>query len=257
MTNDDLLQVRAIFPMTSMISHSCHPNVEQTISDHTGGLALDMVTVRRVRAGEQIYISYTELLSPTLVRQHSLLTNKLFLCQCERYNGYQVVETYFFEVTPLKVLYLLFRCIDPKELDSYSSGIKCTGCLKRRESKPGTLLAIPGDVESWQCDLEKCGARVPASTVQRLVFRVWDQVEAEVDSPEAGVKELEAAIAKFSRVLHPGHAALARIKYSLCGLYGRSPGYELFSLNEEQLQRFGKSNLYHVSFVLEKSFQEE
>ena len=82
----NIYQMRAIFPMTSMLSHSCHPNVEQTISDHSGGLSLDMVTVRPVTEGEQIYISYTELLAPTLVRQHTLLTNKLFLCQCDRYS---------------------------------------------------------------------------------------------------------------------------------------------------------------------------
>ena len=52
---------------------------DKTISDHSGGLGLDMVTVRPVAAGEQIYISYTELLAPTLVRQHTLLTNKLKL----------------------------------------------------------------------------------------------------------------------------------------------------------------------------------
>ena len=40
-----------------------------------------MVAVRGILAGEQIYISYTELLAPTLARQHALLTNKLFLCQ--------------------------------------------------------------------------------------------------------------------------------------------------------------------------------
>ena len=27
-------KVRALYPMTSMISHSCSPNVEQTIADH-------------------------------------------------------------------------------------------------------------------------------------------------------------------------------------------------------------------------------
>ena len=27
-------KVRALYPMTSMISHSCSPNVEQTIGDH-------------------------------------------------------------------------------------------------------------------------------------------------------------------------------------------------------------------------------
>ena len=45
------------------------------------GLLLSMVAVRGILAGEQVYISYTELLAPTLARQHALLTNKLFLCQ--------------------------------------------------------------------------------------------------------------------------------------------------------------------------------
>ena len=98
-------------------------------------------------------------------------------------------------------------------------------------------------MDTWRCDLGSCEATVPASTVQRLVFRLWDQVEAAVDSPEAGVRELEAALAKFSRVLHPGHAGLARIKYSLCGLYGRSPGHELFKLNEKQLHRSAELRL--------------
>ena len=39
--------------MTSMLSHSCHPNVEQTIGDHSGGLVLDMVTLRPVAAGSR------------------------------------------------------------------------------------------------------------------------------------------------------------------------------------------------------------
>ena len=130
----------------------------------------------------------------------------------------------------------MFRCSDPRELDTFGSGLKCTSCLRRSEASPGTLLTTD-DVDTWQCDLESCGATVPASTVQRLVFRLWEQVEAAVDSPEAGVKELEAALAKFSRVLHTGHAGLARIKYSPCGLHGRSPGYELFKLSEKHLQR--------------------
>ena len=134
------------------------------------------------------------------------------------------------------------RCSDPTELGSYGSGLKCPVCLRRGEAGPGTLVTS-NDVDTWVCDLEACGARLPASSVQRLVFRLWEQVEAAVDSPEAGVKELEAALAKLSRVLHPGHAGLARIKYSLCGLYGRSPGYELFKLKEKQLQRLVRATL--------------
>ena len=77
-------KLRAIFPMTSMLSHSCLPNAEQTISDLTDSMKLSMVAVIDIRQGEQIFISYTELLAPTLVRRSCLLNNKLFLCQCPR-----------------------------------------------------------------------------------------------------------------------------------------------------------------------------
>ena len=78
-------KVRAIFPMTSMISHSCLPNVEQTISDMNDNIILTMIPIREIKADEQIFISYAELLYPTVIRQHNLLTNKLFLCGCERW----------------------------------------------------------------------------------------------------------------------------------------------------------------------------
>ena len=77
-------KVRALFPMTSMISHACLPNVEQTISDMNENIMLSMIAIREIKAEEQIFISYAELLYPTVIRQHNLLTNKLFLCRCER-----------------------------------------------------------------------------------------------------------------------------------------------------------------------------
>merc|ERR1719499_927616 len=44
-------------------------------------------------------------------------------------------------------------------------------------------------------------------------------------------------VTKYSRVLHTDHAILVRLKYSLCGLYGRCRGYELQNLNNTQLLR--------------------
>ena len=40
---------------------------------------------RVIKVGEQITNSYIELLSTTITRQSSLLTNKLFLCRCVRF----------------------------------------------------------------------------------------------------------------------------------------------------------------------------
>ena len=55
--------------MTSMLSHSCYPNVEQTISDLSNQLELSMIAVRKIHRGDQIFISYTDLLTATIVRE--------------------------------------------------------------------------------------------------------------------------------------------------------------------------------------------
>merc|ERR1719400_2827419 len=44
-------------------------------------------------------------------------------------------------------------------------------------------------------------------------------------------------LVKYSRVLQPSNVMLVRLKYSLSGLYGRAPGYQLFSLDRDQIER--------------------
>ena len=55
-----------------------------SLGDMKEEMMLSMVTLVDVKAGDQLCISYTELLAPTLVRRNCLLNNKLFLCHCER-----------------------------------------------------------------------------------------------------------------------------------------------------------------------------
>ena len=49
--------------------------------------------------------------------------------------------------------------------------------------------------------------------------------------------ELERLLRKLGRVLPASNAMLVRLKYSLSGLYGRAPGYQLFSLDRSQVER--------------------
>ena len=37
----------------------------------------------------------------------------------------------------------------------------------------------------------------------------------------------ERYLVKYGAVLHPAHGFLLRVKYQLCGMYGRLPGYTL------------------------------
>ena len=182
-----------------------------------------MVAVRGILAGEQVYISYTELLAPTLARQHALLTNKLFLCQ---------VSCHASRVTLTRPLQCE-RCVDPTELASHAGSLKCPACVRRGGS--GSLAPASAHGDSWGCG--ECGHSAPAAAVTRLVLGLQQEVDSLVESSEAGPRQLEAGLAKLGRVLGPRHASLARIRYSLCGLYGRAPGHQLAELSLEQLQR--------------------
>ena len=193
--------------LAAMPSHSCLPNTEQTIHSLADGLKFELRSTRPIARGEQITITYTELLAPTAIRQFELLNSKLFLCSCR-------------------------RCSDPSELGSGASAVRCSSCLKSRKAG---LLQESVNSEVWQCDL--CGAKFAASTVLNLVFKIYEQMEATVNNPAVGLPGLEAFLAKYSRVLGPQHGCLLRVRYSLCGQYGRVPGYELPNLSSAQLAR--------------------
>ena len=63
-----------------MLNHSCTPNCERVVE----GGRLEVVTVREVVRGEELTISYTDLLLPTVRRRAILATSKHFHCECER-----------------------------------------------------------------------------------------------------------------------------------------------------------------------------
>lgn len=56
-----------------------------------------------IKNGETLHISYTHVLSPTLLRREHLLESKFFNCMCP-------------------------RCADPTELGTHLSTLKCNKC---------------------------------------------------------------------------------------------------------------------------------
>ena len=194
--------------MTAMMSHNCYPTAEHNIHDHGNQLVMDTLAIRRIPAGEEISISYTELLATTVSRQHSLLTSKLFVCQCE-------------------------RCRDPREGGSLASGVKCSSCLKKEAQSAGSLLPS-ADPDLWTCS--QCPVKVNTVQIQNLIFAIQTNMESALESA-VEVEQLERMLVKYSRVLQPSNVMLVRLKYSLSGLYGRAPGYQLFSLDRNQIER--------------------
>jgi len=79
-----------LFPMVSMFDHSCSPNCSfQTFDDmhssnHYPGNVIFVQTVQKVKKGEELCISYIDIMNPTNIRRRELWYSKYFVCKCLR-----------------------------------------------------------------------------------------------------------------------------------------------------------------------------
>ena len=103
---------RAMFPTFAFMSHSCHYNARHVVQ---ASGRMQVFAQKKIRAGEEITITYTGLLTYQAAKQEKLANVWFFTCTCP-------------------------RCSDPTELGSHTSSVFCPGCPKR-----GVLL--PGKVE--------------------------------------------------------------------------------------------------------------
>merc|ERR1712241_1485401 len=111
------------------------------------------------------------------------------------------------------------RCQDETENETYMSAIKCT------KKCPGYFLPEkPLDCESkWACN--ECSNEAPQGYHEMANSKVAE-----------AIAKYEKFIKTFSKVLHPHHAHMLDIKFSLLNLLGHSEGYSMSQLSEKQLQ---------------------
>jgi len=82
-----------------MLNNNCQPNCVRRIINNQ----LEIIAVRKIEAGEELSICYSDILLPTSLRQEMFLTTKLFQCSCQ-------------------------RCSDPSELGLNLNNILCDIC---------------------------------------------------------------------------------------------------------------------------------
>ncbi|XP_023947091.2 SET domain-containing protein SmydA-8 [Bicyclus anynana] len=200
--------VRAIYPRLAIAAHSCVPNIVHTIlqSDYQ----VQIRAAVSIKSGEPLHLSYTHVLSPTIVRREHLLESKFFSCECP-------------------------RCADPTELDTHMSTLKCSKCDN------GVILASnPLDNEApWNCTDKKCGFKTSSAAMRKMLAVVQaelDQLDALPLGPEA-IEMREATLRKYKSVFHPCHSMLLSLKHALAQLYGRVEGYTLDELPDLVLER--------------------
>ncbi|CAL4068440.1 unnamed protein product, partial [Meganyctiphanes norvegica] len=121
----------AIFSTVCMMNHSCTFNVQIAFFD---GLAHVWAT-QDIPSGSPITLNYSQLFLGTPARRCALAKSKLFLCQC-------------------------LRCMDPTELGTHLSSVKCPKC------DTGLLVPPANRKEPWPCC--SCKTSISISTIEML-----------------------------------------------------------------------------------------
>ena len=115
-------KARALFPMFSLINHSCAANAKHTIYIKNKRIAVQAQT--NIEAGDEILINYTAFIIGTSFRRRKLMKNWYFQCSCE-------------------------RCRDPTELGSHLSSLVCPKC----DQGIMTQLEPLKENSPWKCSI--------------------------------------------------------------------------------------------------------
>jgi len=200
----------ALYALACLMEHSCTPNVKITFDNKFN---ITIRAGRDIEEGEHISTMYSHALWGTIARRDHLHQTKNFWCQCK-------------------------RCCDPTEFGSNFSTIYDSG-------KP-MLPEDPLDAESdWVC--KETGMRRNAMEVKLQLSTIGQELEAV--SNKGTIDDAEEFLEKYSKVLHPNHYHLVTAKHNLLQMYGRTEGYLIQDMTEEQLQRKKELCLEHIEVL--------
>ena len=88
------------------------------------------------------------------------------------------------------------RCVDPSDLGSFASALRCTVCMKKSPNMVGSILASKEDPDLWRC--EKCNTKFTTCNIQNLVFKINEDVQQIVESSSVDViEQAERALKKY------------------------------------------------------------
>lgn len=201
-------EITALYPTGCLLEHSCMPNCLYSFNFEK--YKIIMRAGRDIKKGEHLSIMYTHMLWGTQMRHEHLLTNKYFVCKCE-------------------------RCMDPTELGTNLSTLKCIG-MDDDSVCGGDLLPIdPHNFDTdWLCN--KCPVRIDNKQVDVLLSNVEEEVDTLMLKTPLQCKELEDVIYKLEKFLHKSHFHIFTLKHSLIQLYGHDPDFSTESHNQLKIE---------------------
>lgn len=178
-----------IFYFSSFLSHDCTPNARLVIHQKGSSYFISVIASRNIRVGDPITTSYVETFTfGTAERQSYLMDNFYFSCKC-------------------------VRCLDPTELGTFMSAIKCTA---NQLCKNGWLTSKnPLDLASdWICNQNHCDALVNFSVVEDVLQNVKGKMR-EASSLNEFAEILEMTKGK---IFHKNHYLVISIECEMLRL---------------------------------------
>ncbi|XP_069163542.1 uncharacterized protein [Procambarus clarkii] len=144
--------ILGVYEKASMLEHDCVTNTHRTFDADLNLVVRAAIPIKR---GDHLTSCYTDPLTTTSTRQEHLRSSKYFICSCK-------------------------RCVDPTELKTYVSALKCADCVKKRAEEESQKKSSPqgkqpagrgavrggkrGGVMSRISQFQNAGADGPASS---------------------------------------------------------------------------------------------
>ncbi|KAL6429681.1 hypothetical protein ACFW04_007537 [Cataglyphis niger] len=199
-TNEDCTSLRGLYPLGAFQNHCCVPNTRHHFDDHQ---RLYVSASLPIAAGEELTMSYTNLLLDTSSRRQFLKITKHFSCNCR-------------------------RCSDPSEFGSYLGALFCA-----KDDCSGYLLPRnPLSLESsWICD--KCQISMNHRQIECIHSMLNTLVlDAIHKTPREILKFIETVL---SKLIPKTNYIMMDIKYHIISYFGRVPDLKWEDLTDADL----------------------
>lgn len=179
------IEARALYPLVSLINHSCIPNMRHTNlinelkSEHVEGeiVVMKLEAQRTILPDTELTIRYNDYMMGHTQRQKFLSEQWFFSCACE-------------------------RCRDPSEFGTNTSGLPCSkqGCSS------GFLL--PYSCKAWRCN--KCSHELAREEVEKIEENL---VQLSERKPEPyNIRTCLQQLHSLSKILHNNHFIIMSLK---------------------------------------------
>ena len=175
---------RALFPTFSFLSHSCCNNAKHVVKRVKNKYEIWLYSQKEITKGQEITITYINLLRAPRERRANLMSQWFFDCQCD-------------------------RCLNPLPIDHDLATVICPKC----KSEP---LIFDYENDVYRC--QACHSKVDEEAVARLT---WVLKENLSEAPKS-VAELRELKSYFQRFLGQHHYLMIVIKRMLSQLLSES-----------------------------------